>query len=88
MSIHSESYSLDVFHTREDDSHIESRAEMADALTEEAPDNAATDQRPTKAYQTALLISGFLMTFHIIGINFIYGIFQVSLVHIGAVNQC
>ncbi|KIM82234.1 hypothetical protein PILCRDRAFT_820618 [Piloderma croceum F 1598] len=46
-------------------------------LTEEvAPENAATDQRPTRRYQIMLLLSGFFMTFHVIGINFIYGVFQ------------
>jgi hypothetical protein len=48
-------------------------------LTEDvAPENAATDQRPTRRYQIMLLLSGFFMTFHVIGINFIYGVFQVS----------
>ena len=48
-------------------------------LTEDvAPENAATDQRPTRRYQVMLLLSGFFMTFHVIGINFIYGVFQVS----------
>ncbi len=34
-------------------------------------------ERPTKQYQTLLLLSGFFMTFHVIGINSVYGIFQV-----------
>jgi hypothetical protein len=49
------------------------------SLTEDvAPENAATDQRPARRYQIMLLLSGFFMTFHVIGINFIYGVFQVS----------
>lgn len=35
-------------------------------------------ERPTKQYQMLLLLSGFFMTFHVIGINSVYGIFQVS----------
>ncbi|EKM54904.1 uncharacterized protein PHACADRAFT_197337 [Phanerochaete carnosa HHB-10118-sp] len=31
---------------------------------------------PSRKYQTALLAAGFAMTFHVIGINSIYGIFQ------------
>ena len=53
--------------------------QAVDPLTEDvAPENAATDQRPTRRYQVLLLLSGFFMTFHVIGINFIYGVFQVS----------
>ncbi|KAF9498832.1 monocarboxylate transporter [Pleurotus eryngii] len=33
-------------------------------------------ERPTKQYQMLLLLSGFFMTFHVIGINSVYGIFQ------------
>src|SRR5882762_3958999 len=50
----------------------------AAATDANAPDNAATDQRPTRNYQIMLLLSGLFMTFHIIGITSVYGIFQVS----------
>lgn len=43
------------------------------------PNNAVTDQRPTRKYQILLLLSGFVMCFHTIGMNLSYGIFQVSL---------
>jgi hypothetical protein len=43
----------------------------------EPPQNAFTDVRPTKRYQTLLLLSGFMMIFHVIGINQIFGVFQV-----------
>lgn len=42
-----------------------------------APQDAAVDLRPSRTYQLLLLLSGFLMIFHIIGINSIYGLFQV-----------
>lgn len=45
------------------------------------PENAFEDSRPTRRYQTMLLISGFLMIFQVIGINSIYGVFQVSANH-------
>ncbi|KAG5637794.1 hypothetical protein H0H81_003186 [Sphagnurus paluster] len=32
--------------------------------------------RPTRNYQTLLLLTGFFMTFHVIGINSVFGIFQ------------
>jgi hypothetical protein len=36
-------------------------------------------ERPSRQYQTLLLISGFLMIFHVIGIGQVYGIFQVNI---------
>lgn len=33
--------------------------------------------QPSRRYQTILLAAGFMMIFHVIGINSIYGIFQV-----------
>lgn len=39
---------------------------------------SAEDMRPSRKYQTVLLLAGFAMIFHVIGINSIYGIFQVS----------
>lgn len=33
--------------------------------------------RPSRRYQTILLIAGFTMIFHVIGINSVYGVFQV-----------
>ena len=56
---------------------LEGTIETSDHLTEFAPDDAATDQRPTRNYQIMLLLSGFFMTFHVIWINLVYGIFQV-----------
>lgn len=44
----------------------------------EPPANAVEDSRPTRRYQKLLLICGFLMIFQVIGINSIYGVFQVS----------
>jgi hypothetical protein len=61
---------------------LEGTREISSSLTESGvdtvPDNAATDQGPTRQYQILLLLSGFIMIFHVIGINMIYGIFQVS----------
>ncbi|KAH7926862.1 MFS general substrate transporter [Leucogyrophana mollusca] len=37
---------------------------------------ATSNSRPTKQYQALLLVSGFLMIFHVIGINSIFGVFQ------------
>ncbi|KIJ66605.1 hypothetical protein HYDPIDRAFT_86239 [Hydnomerulius pinastri MD-312] len=42
----------------------------------EAPQDAFADARPTKRYQTLLLLSGFIMIFNVIGINSIFGVFQ------------
>lgn len=52
--------------------------ETLDHGTDNEPNGAATDQRPTRKYQILLLLSGFVMCFHTIGINLSYGIFQVS----------
>lgn len=41
------------------------------------PDGAVSDARPTRRYQVALLVAGFSMIFQIIGINSVYGVFQV-----------
>jgi hypothetical protein len=59
-------------------SPLEREGSRLQAIEDVAPENAATDQRPTRRYQVMLLLSGFFMTFHVIGINFIYGVFQVS----------
>jgi hypothetical protein len=46
----------------------------------DAPLNASPeDIPPTRGYQALLLFSGFMMIFHIIGINGTFGIFQVTL---------
>ncbi|OCH92967.1 MFS general substrate transporter [Obba rivulosa] len=37
---------------------------------------AADPAQPTRTYQLVLLTAGFVMTFHVIGINSIYGLFQ------------
>ena len=42
------------------------------------PENAAQDLRPSRQYQTLLLLSGFMMIFQTIGIGQAYGIFQVG----------
>ena len=41
------------------------------------PEGAASDERPSRHYQVALLIAGFLMIFQVIGLNQVYGVFQV-----------
>ena len=41
------------------------------------PEGAASDERPSRRYQAALLIAGFLMIFQVIGLNQVYGVFQV-----------
>ncbi|KAF7305587.1 Monocarboxylate transporter [Mycena chlorophos] len=45
-------------------------------LTEAAVPQPPTDDRPTRKYQTLLLLAGFMMITHIIGINTSFGIFQ------------
>lgn len=35
--------------------------------------------QPSQTYQCLLVFAGFMMTFHVIGINSIYGLFQVCL---------
>lgn len=49
-----------------------------DSQGTEPPQNAFADARPTRRYQALLLLSGFMMIFHVIGINQIFGVFQVS----------
>lgn len=49
---------------------------VEDSTTPTQPDGTA-EWRPTRQYQTMLLAAGFMMIFHVIGINSIYGIFQV-----------
>ena len=46
---------------------------------EDSQQPAEDDWRPTRKYQAVLLAAGFAMIFHVIGINSIYGIFQVNL---------
>lgn len=36
-----------------------------------------TPPQPSQTYQCLLVFAGFMMTFHVIGINSIYGLFQV-----------
>jgi hypothetical protein len=50
-------------------------------LLTDPPDTATNDLRPTRRYQSLLLLSGFLMIFHVIGINSVFAIFQVSIGH-------
>ncbi|EMD32616.1 hypothetical protein CERSUDRAFT_161575, partial [Gelatoporia subvermispora B] len=49
------------------------RSTLDDTDVAGAPEAPA---RPTRTYQTLLLAAGFLMVFHVIGINSIYGLFQ------------
>lgn len=43
---------------------------------------------PTKTYQAMLLLAGSMMIFHVIGINQVFGIFQVSsIVHSGSWDE-
>ena len=41
------------------------------------PGGTFPDSRPSKRYQIILAISGFLMIFQVMGLNSIYGVFQV-----------
>jgi hypothetical protein len=57
----------------------------------ESPRNPFADARPTRRYQALLLLSGFMMIFHVIGINQIFGVFQVSALirrHTGPESIC
>lgn len=56
--------------------HNEGLATAESAIHE--PDTH-TNARPTRRYQALLLATGFLMTFQVIGINSIFGIFQVHI---------
>ena len=47
--------------------------------TEQAPQEPENMWEPSRRYQAILLLAGFTMIFHVIGINSIYGIFQVSM---------
>ena len=70
-------------HTSSNPSLIGREGDLAilnDLSTDNEPNSAATDQGPTRKYQILLLLSGFVMCFHTIGINLSYGIFQVSAV--------
>ena len=51
-------------------------AGISDASVEEQ--NVDEEWQPSRRYQTVLLAAGFAMIFHVIGINSIYGIFQVG----------
>ena len=65
-------------------------AETADDVGEATPANENTETEdvaepieeeqwhPSRSYQAMLLVAGFTMIFHVIGINSIYGIFQAS----------
>ncbi|KAH9950974.1 MFS general substrate transporter [Amylocystis lapponica] len=44
--------------------------------TDEPPDNATVYVQPTRQYQILLVLSSFMMIFHVIGINSIYALFQ------------
>lgn len=39
--------------------------------------SAFTDARPSRRYQIALVVGGFFMIFQVMGLNSIYGVFQV-----------
>ena len=43
------------------------------------PGTTFEDARPSRSYQAILIISGFLMIFQVMGLNSIYGVFQVYL---------
>lgn len=65
-----------------DDRHGEEEESARAAPNTEHEDSqqpAEGDWRPTRKYQAILLAAGFAMIFHVIGINSIYGIFQVNL---------
>jgi hypothetical protein len=58
-----------------------SGTDSENVLLTDPPDTATNDLRPTRRYQSLLLLSGFLMIFHVIGINSVFAIFQVSIGH-------
>ncbi|KAL0950252.1 hypothetical protein HGRIS_010236 [Hohenbuehelia grisea] len=68
---------------RPDDIHLEPQV-SATNLSQNANELESDPQTeehaiaapPTRQYQALLLLTGFLMTFHVIGINSVYGIFQ------------
>ncbi|KAF8890076.1 major facilitator superfamily domain-containing protein [Infundibulicybe gibba] len=64
-SNHHESLRLEPLHPQ-----LESLTSTSDHQRNEEP------SRPTRGYQALLLLSGFFMTFHVIGINSVFGIFQ------------
>jgi hypothetical protein len=63
-------------------SDVQSRFEMttmeAGSLPEDGSNSSTDESRPTRRYQCLLLLSGFLMIFHVVGINSVFGIFQVG----------
>ncbi|KAJ7080953.1 MFS general substrate transporter [Mycena belliarum] len=54
---------------------IEMRGPHGPRPSESGP-AVSEDPQPTRRYQAVLLLAGFMMTFHVIGINSVFGIFQ------------
>ncbi|OSD00871.1 MFS general substrate transporter [Trametes coccinea BRFM310] len=51
-------------------------AERTDGLGNVGSEHSNSASEPSKSYQCLLVFAGFMMTFHVIGINSIYGLFQ------------
>ncbi|KAJ7461202.1 major facilitator superfamily domain-containing protein [Mycena latifolia] len=56
--------------------HVRSSQRPASLPAATNAEASAEDPPPTRRYQALLLFSGFMMIFHIIGINSVFGIFQ------------
>ena len=63
--------------TFSDQTELTSRVRADPDHTRDDPDAPATTPEPSRTYQCILVLAAFLMIFHIIGINSIYGLFQV-----------
>lgn len=48
------------------------------SVVEYAPQDAVLDSRPSRRYQIVLLVGAFFMIFQVMGINSVYGVFQVG----------
>ena len=67
--------------SRSDTNHSTTAARIDGILNEDANGNLPNTE-PSQTYKCLLVLAGFMMTFHVIGINSIYGLFQVrSLAH-------
>ncbi|RDB21688.1 putative transporter ESBP6 [Hypsizygus marmoreus] len=69
-----ETHLLEIIKSHTRDKTFERSGEVHQVV--EPDDAQPTVTRPTRRYQVLLLVSGFFMTFHVIGINSLYGIFQ------------
>ena len=63
-------------HSRSD--HPSSADGSARAARDRNAEAMVPPTQPTRSYQSLLILAGVVMTFHVFGINSIYGLFQVS----------